>query len=135
MITIFAKALHHYVVYQVRGGGPSARDSRGGGVIFEATLHSVLYMIFYPYIGGWRGLWEKCFPVPLADAPPPRRRRQVRACGKHKRLFQRNGCASLCHLARTGDARAALAPAALLPRVPAPPPAALHSVDHMLRTP
>jgi len=71
MITIFAKALHHYVVYQVRGGGPSARDSRRGGVIFEATLHSVLYMIFYPYIGGWRGLWEKCFPVPLADAPPP----------------------------------------------------------------
>ena len=36
----------------------------------QAALHSVLYLNFYRYIGGWRGLWENCFPVPLADVSP-----------------------------------------------------------------
>ena len=35
----------------------------------QAMVHSVAYLVFYPYIGGWRSLWENCFPVPVPDGP------------------------------------------------------------------
>jgi hypothetical protein len=35
----------------------------------QAALHSVAYLVFYPYVGGWRSLWENCFPVPVPHGP------------------------------------------------------------------